>query len=280
MTIKLFYIKSGNNFGDILSKYIVEMISGDDVVHSKAYKSDLISTGSLFSKIEKTKFRRFFFRIFRPTYIWGTGINSEGGKLSKLCLRISAVRGKQTADRLGLKHGLALGDPALLCSYLFPQSTLSAENSINKKYLATPHLEDKNNFIWVEKVKKILGEDVEICDLSQDITIILEKIAGAKAVITSAMHPLIVSHSYGVPVVWIDVGHPTVLGGDYKFKDYYSALNLEAKSIRLDNIISDNISKQDLLNHFKSSILDKNYLKKIQKDLLGSFPEKLIKRLI
>ncbi|MFT7405086.1 polysaccharide pyruvyl transferase family protein [Zhongshania sp.] len=269
--IKLYYMKGGNNFGDILSKDIVAKVSGQEVVHEKAYKADMISTGSLLGKVQRTKLRRAFFRMFKPTYVWGTGIIQDGAKVSENNLIVCALRGELSYGRFDLKSNIPLGDPALLCSKLFPYPKEKAVG----KYLVTPHLHDKECADWVGKIEELLGEKVEVCDLSQDVHFILKKIASAKGVITSAMHPLIVAHSYQTPVVWVDVGDVVILGGNYKFKDYFSVLDVSFQKISKHDLLSGIISKKDVDDQFESSRVGMERLRFLQDGLLRSFPPSL-----
>jgi hypothetical protein len=264
-------MKGGNNFGDILSKDIVAKVSGQEVVHEKAYKADMISTGSLLGKVQSTKFRRAFFRMFKPTYVWGTGIIRDGKKVSKNNLVICALRGDLSYGRFDLSSNVPLGDPALLCSKLF---TYPKGNGAGK-YLVTPHLHDKECDDWVSKIEELLGESVEVCDLSQDVHYILGKIAGAKGVITSAMHPLIVAHSYQTPVVWVDVGDVVILGGDYKFRDYFSVLDIPFQKITKHELLSGIIKKEDIDKQFETSQVGVERLDFLQDGLLRSFPPSL-----
>ncbi|GAA4099880.1 polysaccharide pyruvyl transferase family protein [Zhongshania borealis] len=272
--IKLYYMKGGNNFGDILSKDIVAKVSGQDVVHAKAYRADIISTGSLLGKVQNTKLRRAFFRMLKPTYVWGTGIISDGGSVSKNNLVICALRGRLSFGRFDLNSDVALGDPALLCSKLFPYK----KDKKAGKFLVTPHLHDKECEAWIDRIEKLLGEEVEVCNLSQDVDYILEKIANAKGVITSAMHPLIVAHSYRTPVVWVDVGSVVILGGNYKFEDYYSVLDIPLQKITKDDLLEGMVSKENIEDQLEKSYVGLERLRSLQDGLIASFPDSLRKK--
>jgi hypothetical protein len=56
-------------------------------------------------------------------------------------------------------------------------------------------------------------------------------------VISSSLHGLIVADSLGIPNVWLRLS-PDVLGGDYKFKDYYSVFGLAPEPIDEVTLIS------------------------------------------
>lgn len=276
MAIKLYYMKTENNFGDMLSKDIVEEVSKHSVEYEKIAKADLVSTGSLFQKLEGKYWKRLFLRGFRATYVWGTGTISDGKPLKKFKLKIKAVRGKLTQKRLGLKeHECALGDPALLCSKIFPKQVTEADG---KKFLVTPHLHDKNYKPWVKKLEEIIGEEVDVCLLDEDVHDVLEKISKAKGVFTTAMHPLIVSHSYAVPVLWFAPEREVLIGGNYKFQDYYSVFDLNVPEASIEQLLEGSLGKEDLLSGLENSIVCREKLNQVQQGLLDSFPYELVKK--
>lgn len=273
MGIKLYYYKTGNNFGDILSKNIVEALSGELVKWEKPYRADLIAVGSLFDKVQESRFKRKICSPFKKINVWGTGVHTKGKKLSCNGLDIHAVRGKITADRLGLSvKECVLGDPAILCSKLFE---LNDPSGREKSVIATPHKNDINSKLWVDKISKLFQVEVETVHLCQDPNVILDKIAKAKCVITSAMHPLIVGHSYGVPVVLVNVGQAVVPGGEYKFRDYFSAIDMPCRWVDLNDILANKLSKTEVEDYFDSSIVSKQKIDDVCMQLINCFPYKI-----
>jgi|GEM_PF-3726757 len=271
--IKLFYLKGGNNFGDILSKDIVATISGRDVIYSKAHKADMCAVGSILNKVLKTRVRRLLFRGFRKIDIWGTGINSPGDVYANWGIRIHALRGNTSQSRLGVdNNACVIGDPALLSSKCFP-----LDKNTDDYILVCPHQNDKESETWIARLREHYN-NIRVCDLGQDTQIILKEINNAKAVFTSAMHPLIVAHSYQTPVIWIDAGHPTVIGGEYKFLDYYSAITLKPQSIKTDDIAKNGFSKEHINAQLNSSVMKIDELEKVQKELTASFPKTYLKK--
>ena len=274
--INLYYMKGGNNFGDILSKHIVEAVSGRIATFSKIQKADLVSTGSLLSGVQKKRFKRILTSGFKTLHVWGTGIIEPGGALSTRNLHIHAVRGQTSRLRLGLEsNAVPLGDPGLLCNRLFPRN-LNPSGPI----VATPHLHDTESELWINQVRTVVKSDVVVHNLRAPVQETLDVIGGASLVITSAMHPLIAAHSYGVPVVWMNVGKKYVGGGTYKFADYYSVFGPDAttKPVMIDFSSRDIsvITQSRLEDLADSSFINRTQLETIQDGLIKSFPREYI----
>ena len=108
--------KPKENYGDLLSKYIVEKISAEKVkwVHPKKQpwyrfdKTNYLGIGSILAHASKN------------SIVWGSGIIDQNHPVEKADFR--AVRGPKTRERLlalGYKCPEIYGDPALLLPKYF-----------------------------------------------------------------------------------------------------------------------------------------------------------------
>lgn len=114
------------------------------------------------------------------------------------------------------------GDPALLMPLLFnPQ--------VDKEYDVTviPHR------AYYERVTADLqkaGKSAHVVNLTapqdEDIEAVVTEIKRSRLVLSSSLHGLIVAHAYGVPALWMRVEE--LAGGDFKFKDYFSSVDIPA----------------------------------------------------
>jgi hypothetical protein len=68
---------------------------------------------------------------------------------------------------------------------------------------------------------------VRVADVAGNYMLLLEAIRGASLVRTSSLHALVAADAMGVPQVYEP--HPGVIGGDWKFNDYFSAFGESAR---------------------------------------------------
>lgn len=223
------------NFGDLLSRYIVERLSGKSVVKYQ-YKPVLphfCAIGSILNRNE----------ICSPAFVWGSGFISPQNKYKikftaiRQILRGSfgkpyfyAVRGKLTRNILlesGFECPEVYGDPALLMPFLYkPQR-------IVKKYrlgIICHNAHEQLPEFLAGNLNGVLK--IPINRHYKKITEFIEEVCSCDIIISSSLHGLIIANAYGVPVVRMVVKghslHPNKSDEsrqDFKFKDYLSGLN-------------------------------------------------------
>lgn len=152
--------------------------------------------------------------------------------------KVYAVRGLLTKDRLGLTDEVAVGDPGLLISRLLPstQFALSADAGVEKpigivphwKHYSSPRLDcyrSDPRFKFINPRCRPERVAQEICSCS--------------AIIASSLHALIFADAYGVPNVRLRFDDGLRDVSDYKYDDYYSAIDrtgFAARSITPEEI--------------------------------------------
>lgn len=230
--IKLFYYGKNadyGNFGDLLSRYVVEKLTGLCVEKYDRRKTSthLTAIGSILSGKE----------ICSPAVIWGSGfITPEPLWVIKLTrifqfLRgryghpsVCAVRGILSRELL-LKAGIncpeIYGDPALLMPVLYP-AVKQKKHRIGI-ILHLEHQKFKDKFTY---------RDVKLIDIARsydDIEGFIDEVLECNVVLSSALHGLIIANAYKVPCARLKIkGHSILLESeweDYKFEDYISGLN-------------------------------------------------------
>lgn len=227
--IKIYYQPVANNFGDMLSPRLVTAVTGRACVRAKPQQADLVAVGSLLDKVVQKRWKRLLAGRLAPLAVWGTGFLYPGPKCCSTLLCFMAVRGEHSRDRfLGLNGHCALGDPALLTGALFPQ----AGTSSNRRILLLPSLVDEGNWIEAALANGDLG--AEHLSITDDTDMLLQAIANANLVITSAMHAMIVAISYGVPAVWVAPDQNRFEGGDTKYHDFYSVFGMQPTPLSRD----------------------------------------------
>lgn len=260
-THKLYYHKSDLNFGDILSRYIVERLIGKEVHATDkrdAYK--IVAIGSLIS--DKT--------VRTGGVFWGTGV--QGMSVSKNTkpehpVSFRAVRGPVTRNHLvsaGFDCPPIYGDPALLLPRFYSPK-------VSKKYKLgyVPHLIHTNHLMCTEDVRKIsLGLNH---NSNEEIHRIIDEINECETIISSSLHGVIVANAYGIPAKYMRV-HGIPLAGieSLKFSDYFQSVSMPDQ----EPVI---LTPGQTVTEEFSDLISKTVDLKIDLDLLlDSFPSDLV----
>jgi hypothetical protein len=130
--------------------------------------------------------------------------------------RFYFVRGRWTAEKLGLDASLAIGDAAILvrsCAVPRPQKT--------HKVSFIPHWESARDGEW-PAISRVAG--VNYIDPCAEIEDVMEDIVASELVVTEAMHGAIFADALRVP--WVPI-RPLRASHRSKWLDWASALNLK-----------------------------------------------------
>ncbi len=231
-----------SNFGDAITPYIIEKLSGKKVQYSNKYclKPFYLVTGSILCNANKN------------SIIWGSGIVEQKQKIKKPN-KILAVRGPLTRKRLlelGYECPKIYGDPALILPKIY-------NPKVTKRYQLgiIPHYVD-----YEEIYKVIDNKNIKVINLLDPIEKVIKEIKSCKYTISSSLHGIITSHAYGIKSVW--VGFSNKLDGDgTKFKDYFCSVKI--KPYKPYNF-KDNIpNTSELVNSVKNSEGPTIHIKKL-----------------
>ena len=183
-------------------------------------------------------------------------------------IKIHGVRGIFSLNRLRKKLSMPfadvpLGDPGLLSSYLIESSTIS------KKYRLgiIPHYVDSKSPL----LNRINISNSVIIDVCQDPEAVLLQMQQCELIISSAMHGLIAADSLRIPnrrMVLSD----NVIGGDYKFNDYYSVFGIDSHPVI--DLRRRDFSDADLLELEQSYCITDQQVEDACQGLVQSFPYK------
>ncbi len=271
--IKTYFYNSRVNFGDALNIYLLKHLFNIDIVKACAKSCKMVCIGSLLEIFvtPPMKFKHKIRKIMRPqVLVWGTGFIKEdtGAETDfKRKMNIKALRGKTSLERAKKYLGkdlpdIVLGDPGLLANRLIDTK------KIEKKYKLgiIPHYVDKDNPL----LNNIQVENAIVIDIEQNPMDFLKQVAECECIISSAMHGLIAADSLGVPNVRM-VLSDKIIGGDYKFRDYYSAFDMDLP----DKIVMTSNTQITSTDFIKENYkITPDMVEKICQNLLRVFPYK------
>lgn len=254
-----FIFKDKENYGDLLSQYLVEKISGKPVqwVHPKKQpwykwnKKNYLVIGSIIHHATK------------DSVIWGSGIIDRKQKISNADFR--AVRGPETRKfllDLGYNCPEVYGDPALLLPLYF-----KPEEEKKYKIGIIPHYHDYED---VAKNYKDQPDFLVIDLMTLDVEAVTSEILQCEKTISSSLHGLIVSHAYRTPCVWVEFSDK-LFGDGIKFTDYMGSVELQ---VYQPQFLRERLSieeLEELLNKYPAQP-EWQVLERLQKNLLKSCP--------
>ncbi|MFV9484348.1 polysaccharide pyruvyl transferase family protein [Christiangramia sp. ASW11-125] len=254
-----FLFKNKENYGDLLSRYLVEKISGRRVkwIHPKKQawykrnKTNFLAIGSILPHADKN------------SIVWGSGIIDRKHKIERADFR--AVRGPRTRSfllNLGYSCPEVYGDPALLLPRYF-------HISIKPEYKVgiIPHYND------YQEVKDLYKDDnsINVVDLmTMDVEQTTREILKCESTISSSLHGLIVSHAFNIPSVWVEFSNK-IFGDGVKYEDYLESIDMP---LYHPPFINEKKSAVELEDFIKShpNLPDPIKLKALQEELLETWP--------
>jgi pyruvyltransferase len=188
------------NFGDILNKWLVETISGQQVSLSPPGPEVHICIGSIIKFVQPNM------------HVWGTGAMRLTDKPSKHAYYY-AVRGPATQQVVFMNGGNCpdvYGDPALLLPKFY-------NPTVEKKHKLgiLPH------YVDYQAVKEKYPQHRVINLLNADPLQVTKEILECEETVSSSLHGLIVSQAYGIPCALVDTIQGKLSGDGTKFTDYF-----------------------------------------------------------
>jgi len=215
------------NFGDALTPYLIEKISGEKAkfVPDNSDPSLVMVTGSLLSYNVKSGI------------VWGSGsaftsdLDPTRFSPPSEDFRIIATRGLLSKNLVKLSghEPVAIGDPGLLLPRFYTPN-------VSKKY-------DVGIMVsWVDYylVSEAYSEDdgITIINSMGDIENIINRICECETLITSTLHGLVAAVAYGIPTVSVKFSNKMV-GDGFKYQDFLSCTEKQYQQIDLREMVSE-----------------------------------------
>jgi len=256
-TLLLFWAKPGDglvNFGDEMSKEIIEKLFNKKVIYASGDDAQILGVGSI---IEYYNGSRSPMYQRGSIYVWGTGVRLQNTTVENRDeFKILALRGKLSAEKMGVTQPIPLGDPGLLANLVYPKSKKTSKIGV------VPHMSHMDSNV----VKELKNDDrFIIIDPMRDPESVIKDITSCKLVLSSSLHGLVVADSFDIPNAHLKVAN--LEEGTFKFEDYYSGIGKVYSSYDIE-VLSDEQKLQDLITSYEPI---KN-LEKIQQELIRVFP--------
>lgn len=175
--------------------------------------------------------------------VWGSGLmrpfekDEIAERKALRGIRVHAVRGTLTqncvSDQIGWSVPDVFGDPALLLPGLY-SPTVESTNMI----AFVPH--------GIHRAHLSRQERAEVCvvDVRRDFRDVVDEIASCRAVVSTSLHGIVIAQAYGIPWVWLQVRDRPLMGGRFKFDDFFT--NLSGSEPAETSVTSDSLSALDV----------------------------------
>lgn len=217
--IRLFYHLE--NFGDVINVNLMKYFDVDIVRMPAVSFADMCCIGSNLEYCLK----RYEGDIRqKPIHIFGSGfMRAADNENEQFCrpVHIHALRGRLSRIRCEKMLGqslsqVVLGDPGLLIGRMFPKVEKTAKYDVG----IICHYVDQGSPL----IRRINMREMtcRIISVLEDPAVFVSKVAECSFIFSSALHGLICADSLGVPNRHVILSNRLV-GGTYKFRDYYSA---------------------------------------------------------
>jgi pyruvyltransferase len=202
------------NFGDALSPWLFQQITGKETLQNAGEIPTYIAVGSILN------------RVRNQTIVWGPGsFGPEPPRQINNRATYHAVRGPLTRSRVldrGGKCPRIYGDPALLTP-VFHKTKDEKTHEIG----LVLRWSDKD---WL---KRPVGDGVRLIDLgTDDVESVLDDMLACKRIITSSLHGLVIADAYDIPSAWLYSDSPK--GREFKFYDYFLSVGKVRHSTHAD----------------------------------------------
>jgi pyruvyltransferase len=231
------------NFGDRLTPYLIEKISGENVqwVPPNYRSSPLMVTGSILGS-----------NIHRAT-VWGTGcafkddLNPNTMASPSWEFNIIATRGKlskQLVEKAGHKP-TAYGDPGLILPRIY-------QPNVEKKY----SLGLVCSWVDYEYVSsKFIDERIAVINTMGPVETIINRMMECDTIISSALHGLVAAVAYGIPTAWAKFSDK-MIGDGFKYHDFSSCLETPLDIINLESLVPEveNLINQTTIHNLSINV--------------------------
>lgn len=218
------------NFGDELTRNVLEYATGRKVVWSAPDKADVVAIGSILE---------LYMRRSGHAKIWGTGLRGEVPAHLVESYRahsdsILAVRGPHSRAELGLPDDTPIGDAGLLAAAIIDGSRPRNTGKI----VLIPHFRVWNTSEGRQEIRDARRLGMEVVPPTLHPLSVIKKVAAARLVLSSSLHGVIVAHSVGTPTQLLTVSDSGV-EPQFKYGDYFASMQMQNTAMSMSSARSD-----------------------------------------
>lgn len=202
------------NYGDELSRLIVERATSLSFRWSRVERADLVAIGSILDLYQSRG---------GHGAIWGSGIANSAIAYdsARIGPRVISVRGPLTRDLLRLAPGTPLGDPGLLAREFLPH-----EERKTALRVLVPHYSAFASAEGRAAIGALRRDGYTVAPPNLKPREMTELVARAQSVASSGLHGVILAHAYGTPSTLISFArNPPELPG-FKYQDFFASIGL------------------------------------------------------
>ena len=212
-SLNVWWMKNDNNFGDLLTPYILNYFS-INYQYVDFKRADALCVGSILDKSKPNQL------------ILGSGIIDESLPICNTS-NFKFVRGPLTRKHVLKAGGICpeiYGDAALLLPMFCDESKKEYDIGI------VPH------FVDYKLVKKKYPKYNVINVKNENPLTVAKEITKCRHIISSSLHGIIAAHAYGIPAAWVSFSN-RLYGSGIKFLDYFESVNTNPTKSTIDDPI-------------------------------------------
>lgn len=205
------------NFGDDINPWFFSRVGGADFRWGRTDRTHVLGIGSVAAKLTDR------------SVIAGSGfIEPVARRFLPRPAGVFSVRGRLSAEILGVepRH---FGDPVSLIDLLVPAPPAGTHLGL------VPHA---CNYRAYRELAVRLRPEIRVIDPRAGPLEVVAQIAGCARVASQSLHGLIVADAYRLPALWI-APTSSMVGGAFKFRDYFSTLSEPREPVAIDDFLSD-----------------------------------------
>mmetsp|Transcript_32871 Transcript_32871/g.37402 ORF Transcript_32871/g.37402 Transcript_32871/m.37402 type:complete len:947 (-) Transcript_32871:161-3001(-) len=210
----------GDAFGPVVAKHILGSRGNQTVpVGATDFKKSPVGLAAVGSTVQ--------WLLKKPGIVlWGVGlINDVELGVGKVAagVEIPSVRGPRTRDIILLYKSLnplPISDPALIAADVYPLDNLMQQQQ-QREVCFIIHGVDR---AYAFEVCPLCKEHL-VNNYNKNMTQMFLNLKSCKRVISSSLHGIVFSHSFGIPALPVAVGD-RIMGGDFKYRDYMHSIGM------------------------------------------------------
>jgi pyruvyltransferase len=194
----MFWHIGAPNFGDDLNPALFESLTGVRVRFAKDRRvPHFLGMGSILGSATEA------------SIVLGSGFLKPA--ITPTPERVVSVRGRLSKQLLGLADATPLGDPMVLINLLMSPERGSAIGFV-------PHI------TTMRAMRGTPPPGVTLIDVRRDPFEVTRDIGRCRLILSQSLHGLIVADAFEIPNIWI-APNDRMVGGEFKFHDYFSTLD-------------------------------------------------------